>query len=175
MRGKARDSERAWRKLSGELGVERLCDRWFDLVLDGNVQARTGLILRDQQAAKLVREFIANVQQFRAVDTVCDALAQQHNLAQLRDGRRTFGRQRRQPRFDFGQMARRQVMEQGDMGVELIALGREVGAAQTIRPSLIGFAHFGGDDDGGGQSTMNREAPSSVRERCAGEPKSETW
>ena len=65
-------------------------------------------------------------------------------------------------------------MEEGDVGVELIALGREVGAAQTIRPSLIGFAHFGGNDDGGGQSTMNREAPSSVRERCAGEPKSET-
>ena len=107
MRGKARDSERAWRKFNGELGVERLCDRWFDLVLDSNVQARTGLILRHQQTAKLVREFIANVQQFRAFDTVCDALAQQHNLAQLRDRQRTFGRQRRQSRFDFGQMARR--------------------------------------------------------------------
>ena len=47
MRGKAGNSERARRKLSGELGVECFCDRWLNLVLDSNVQARTGLILRD--------------------------------------------------------------------------------------------------------------------------------
>ena len=65
-------------------------------------------------------------------------------------GWRTSGRQRRQSRFDFGQMAGRQVVEQCDVGVEEVALGREVGAAQGVRPSLIGLAHFGGDDDGCG-------------------------
>ena len=42
------------------------------------------------------------------------------------------------------------MMEKGDMGVELVALGREVFAAQSVRPSLINLAHFGGDDDGCG-------------------------
>ena len=150
MRGKARNSERARFEFGGQLRVERFGDRWFDLVLDGDVQARAGLILGDEQAAKFVRQFVAKAEQFGAVDAVGDAPAQQQYLAEPRHRWRTFGRHRRQPRFYFWQMAGRQVVEQGDMGVEIIALGREVFAAQSVRPSLIGLAHFGGDDDGCG-------------------------
>ena len=84
MRGKAGNSERARFEFGGKLRVERFGDRWFDLVLDGDVQARAGLILGDEQAAKFVRQFVADREQFGAVNAVGDAPAQQHNLAEPR-------------------------------------------------------------------------------------------
>ena len=76
MRGKAGNSERARSEFGGQLRVERFGDGRFDLVLDGDVQARAGLVLRDQEAAKVVCKFVADRKQFGAFDAIGDAPAQ---------------------------------------------------------------------------------------------------
>ncbi len=129
MRGKSGYSERSRDELIGKLGMQRLRDGWLDLILNSDVQARVGLILGNQKALKIRSQFVADSEQFRAVDTVGDAPAQRHHLAQPSDGRRTLGRQRGQPRFDLGQMAGWQVVKQSDVSIEIIALGREVSAS----------------------------------------------
>ena len=147
MRGEAGNGERAGLESRAKLGVEYFGDWRLDLVLNGDVEAGAGLVLRDQETAKVVRQFIAEAEQFGAVDAVGDAPAQQHHVAKPRHRWRTLRCQRCQPRFDLGQMAGRQMVEQRNMRVEVVALGREMRAAQAVRPRLIGLAHFGGEDD----------------------------
>jgi hypothetical protein len=127
-----------------------LGDSGFYLVLDSDVETWARLILGDQEPAKIMGQFIADGQKFRAVDAICHSPAQHHDSGKMRDRRWALAYQRRQPRFDFGQVAWRQVVEQSDMRVEEVALGREMLRAQAVGPRLIGLAHFGGDDDGGG-------------------------
>jgi hypothetical protein len=38
-------------------------------------------------------------------------------------------------------------MEEREMGRHLIALGREMGAAQLLQPAVVAIAEQGGDDD----------------------------
>ena len=121
----------------------------FNFVLDGDMQARASLVLRDQQTAKVMREFVAEAEQFGAVDAICDAPAEHHDVAEPRYWWRTLRCQQGQSRFDFGQVAGRQVMEQSDVRVEMVALWRKMLAAQSVGPGLVGFAHFGCDDDRG--------------------------
>ena len=59
---KAGNGQRSRCKLDRKLRMQRLGDGWFDLVLDSDVQTRTGLVLRDEQSAKIVRQFVADRQ-----------------------------------------------------------------------------------------------------------------
>ena len=143
------NSEQAGLEGGGQGGVECFGDGGFDLVLDGDVKAGTSLVLGDQQAAKVVREFVAEAEQFGAVDAVRDAPAEHHDVAEPRYWWRTLRCQQGQSRFDFGQVAGGQMVEQSDVRVEMVALGWEMRAAQSVSPGLVGLAHFGGDDDRG--------------------------
>ena len=55
--GKTGDGERAGAEISRQRPMQRLGDSGFDLVLDGDVEARGALILRDQ----IMLERIGNI------------------------------------------------------------------------------------------------------------------
>ncbi len=123
---KAGNSEQAGFESAGKFGMECLGYGRFNFVLDGDMQARASLVLRDQQTAKVMREFVAEAEQFGAVDAICDAPAEHHDVAEPRYWWRTLRCQQGQSRFDFGQVAGRQVMEQSDVRVEMVALWRKM-------------------------------------------------
>ena len=81
---------------------------------------------------KFLRQFIAHCQEIGAIDAKGDPAPQQHHVADHRRRRRTLARHRRKPRLDLGQMRRRQMMEQRDMRVEMIALWRKMQLAKPV-------------------------------------------
>ena len=81
MRSKARKDEWSGLERGRKLCVERLRNGRLDFVLDGDVETRAGLILRDQEAAEVVRKLVAKAEQFGAVDAVGDASAEEHDVA----------------------------------------------------------------------------------------------
>ncbi len=83
-------------------------------------------ILRYQQSAKSLRQLLPHRQQFGRVDMKSDSFAEMHNLGQASIGRGKFCSHVFEPRLDLRQMPGRQMMKQGDMRVEKIALGRKV-------------------------------------------------
>lgn len=145
--GEPGDRERSRDEARLKFGEQRARDRGLDLVLHGDVWSPAGLVLRGKERRERVGQALADRGERGRVDTVSDAPPQAHDGAELR-WRRRRARFLGEPRLQLGGDRRRQMVEQGEMRPEEIALGRKVPLAQAIEPGEIKLADQRGDDDG---------------------------
>ena len=120
-------------KIGGEFGLERLCRRARNFVLDRDVKLAPPAVLRGQHAVEALDHIFVHGRQSRAVDRKRSASAQRHQPGYPRRWRSGGAVSDEQPP-DLVLDAGRQRIEQGDVGADLVALGREVRPAQAVRP-----------------------------------------
>src|SRR6218665_1295738 len=140
------DRERARLEGGAELLLQSAGPARLDLVLDGDVRPPTCLVLRHEQAVKGVGEGLADVLKRLALDAEGRPLPQIHDAGdhgRRRRGGGRFGEAGGQLRLEAG----RKLVEEGQVRGHLIALRREMGAAQMLEPAIIARAERGGDDE----------------------------
>ena len=147
VQAKSGEGEIAWPKGLGQLGLEGFGDGWFDLVLDRDVKAWHMRILHGERAVEVLGDAFTDCQHGRAVQRKRGALPQVHQTVEPSFGRRVLRRNRAKHRAEFLAQRGREGVEQRDVGVEVIALGRKVRAAQAIRPGEQIGGQFGSDNE----------------------------
>ena len=144
---KSGEGEIAWPKGLGQLGLEGFGDGCFDLVLDRDVQSGTMRILRGERAVEVLGDAFTDCQHGRAVKRERGALPQVHQPLKPCFGQRVLRCNCAKHRAQFLAQRGREGMEQRDVRVQVIALGRKVRATQTIRPGEQIGGQFGSDNE----------------------------
>ena len=152
MRCKSRDRQRARPEIGGEFGQQCARLGWCHLVLNRDVQSRLPLVLRGQHAGKMIGDALADLDQVGTVDAEGYAAAKRIDVSQTCGRRRHVGGNAADQPVEFIDARRRQLVEQGDVRREMIALGREMRGAQIIEMKLVRRTHRRGHDDGHGAS-----------------------
>ena len=115
----------------------------IDLVLHGDVRPSAGLVLRSEASTKGVGEVTAHAAQSVAIHAQRYATSERHRAGDA--GWRRLGHDGLP---QLGQTVRRDVVEHGQVRLEVVAVGWEVSATQGIEPACIVHSHQRCDDDG---------------------------
>jgi len=117
------------------------------LILDGDMRPPRGLILRNQPPAQGVGKALAQILQPLARHTQRGSGTQRDRTGDMRYRRRHIARLAPEQPQQFVQHRRRQMMEQGQMRGQQVALNRKMGAAKGIEPLKVRRTEQRGDDD----------------------------
>lgn len=142
--------------------MKRPCLMRQNLILDRDVWPPAGAILRRKQSGEGFRQRLPDSAQGGRTYPDGHAASEVHHADRV--GRRWGGAccfVQALPQFRFD--AWRQMMEQGEMGRELIALGRKVRAPQIIQPREIPRTEQGRDDQWGAISRHRPPPPLQAR------------